>query len=112
MSSLTFEDILVCRPEMMDPAQGGLWWCESAEDVAAWPVNSVCLSISAQWKNVQSCKDWQSVKEPTVKRKQTVVFFLKRVRKMRKRIKTVSFSNSMWPTFSDSLQQTSASPSW
>lgn len=58
MSSRSFEDILLCRPEFMDPAQGGLWWCESAEDIAAWPVNSVCLAGLASWEDVKDCKDW------------------------------------------------------
>ncbi|AWY06881.1 MAG: helicase [Caudoviricetes sp.] len=58
MNSLSFEDILLCQPELMDPAQGGLWWCESAEDIAAWPVNSVCLAGLAKWEDVQHCKDW------------------------------------------------------
>lgn len=58
MSSRSFEDILLCRPEFVDPAQGGLWWCESPEDVAAWPVNSVCLAGLASWEDVRHCKDW------------------------------------------------------
>jgi len=59
MSSQTFETILLCNPAFMDPAQGGvLWWCESAEDIAVWPVNSVCLSTLARWEDVQHCRDW------------------------------------------------------
>lgn len=58
MSSRSFEDILLCRPEFMDPAQGGLWWCESAEDVAVWPINSVCLATLASWEDVKDCGDW------------------------------------------------------
>lgn len=58
MSSRTFEDILLCRPELMDSAQGCLWWCESAEDIAAWPVNSVCLAGLVGWEDVKYCKDW------------------------------------------------------
>ena len=58
MSSRSFEDVLLCRPEFMDPSQGGLWWCESAEDIAVWPVNSVCLAGLASWEDVKDCKDW------------------------------------------------------
>lgn len=59
MSSHSFEDVLLCNPAFMDPAQGSvLWWCESAEDIMAWPVNSVCLKAAAKWEDVQSCKDW------------------------------------------------------
>lgn len=58
MSFRSFEDILLCRPEFMDPGQGGLWWCESAEDIAAWPINSVCLATLASWEDVKDCGDW------------------------------------------------------
>lgn len=59
MNSPTFEDILLCNPSFMDASQGSvLWWCENAEDIAAWPVNSVCLAGLGKWENVQYCKDW------------------------------------------------------
>lgn len=58
MSFPCFEDILLCNARLMDPAQGGLWWFERAEDVAAWPVNSVCLAGLAKWEQVRHCKDW------------------------------------------------------
>lgn len=58
MSSRSSEDVLLCRPEFMDPAQGGLWWCESAEDIAVWPANSVCLAGLANWEGVKDCKNW------------------------------------------------------
>lgn len=55
---LSFEDVLVCEPRFMDPSQGGLWWCETPEDVLAVGVNAVCLSGTAKWEQVQYCKDW------------------------------------------------------
>lgn len=58
MSSPSFEDILLCNPDFMDPSQGGLWWCESVEDIAAWPVNSVCMAGLGRWEDVRLCKDW------------------------------------------------------
>lgn len=59
MNSPCFEDILLCNPSFMDPAAGSvLWWCESAEDIAAWPINSVCLAGLGKWEDVQHCKDW------------------------------------------------------
>lgn len=58
MHSPSFEDILLCDPAYMDPNQGGLWWCETAEDVAAWPVNSVCMAGLGRWEDVKLCKDW------------------------------------------------------
>lgn len=58
MSFPSFEDILLCDPACMDPAQGGLWWCESVEDIAAWPVNSVCMAGLGRWEDIRLCKDW------------------------------------------------------
>lgn len=58
MSSPSFEDILLCNPDFMDPSQGGLWWCESVEDVAAWPVNSVCMAGLGKWEDIRLCRDW------------------------------------------------------
>lgn len=54
-----FDEILLCYPEFMDAKQGGiLWWCETAEDVAAWPINSVCKSITGKWEDIKLCKNW------------------------------------------------------
>lgn len=59
MGSKTFEEILLCNHAFMDLSQGTvLWWCETPEDIAAWPVNAVCLSGLAKWADVQHCKDW------------------------------------------------------
>lgn len=53
------EDVLLFTERFMDPTQGGfLWWCESAEDVMAQPINSVCLATLGRWEDVQYCKDW------------------------------------------------------
>lgn len=55
----TFEDILLCRPEFIDPEQGSiLWWVEGPEDVLAWPLNTVCLAGLGKWEDVKHCKDW------------------------------------------------------
>lgn len=58
-SAQSFEDILLCSPQFMDPTQGPiLWWCKCPEDIQAWPLNSVCLAGLASWKDVQRCKGW------------------------------------------------------
>lgn len=58
--SKTFEDILLCRPEFMDPTQGGLWWCEGPEDVYAVKLNAVCLAGLAKWEEVKLCEGFIS----------------------------------------------------
>lgn len=58
--TLNFEDILLCEPRFMDPAQGGLWWCETPEDVKTVTINAVCLAGLAKWEQVQYCKGWIS----------------------------------------------------
>lgn len=54
-----FEDILLCQERFHEPEKGmGLWWCKSAEDVYAYPFNTVCLAGLSDWKDVKDCKDW------------------------------------------------------
>lgn len=60
MSSLTFEDILLCDSRFVDPEAGGLWWCKDAADVMTIRTNAVCLASLAEWENVKLCKDWLS----------------------------------------------------
>lgn len=60
MTSRTFEDVLLCRPEYIDPAAGGLWWCADAADVQAVKVNAVCLAGLGRWEDVKDCKAWIS----------------------------------------------------
>lgn len=60
MNSKTFEDILLCSPEYMDPNAGGLWWCQDAADVMAIRINAVCLAGLGRWEDIKLCKEWIS----------------------------------------------------
>lgn len=59
-TNLSFDDVLLCFPDYIDPSEGGLWWCKDAADVMAVKSNAVCLSGIGSWENVKLCKDWIS----------------------------------------------------
>ena len=53
------DNVLLYRPEFMDPAQAtGLWWLLDPEDVQAVAVNAVCRSALASWDDVGACAGW------------------------------------------------------
>ena len=53
------DNVLLYRPEFMDPAQAtGLWWLLDPEDVQAVAVNAVCKSSLANWDDVGACAGW------------------------------------------------------
>ena len=53
------DNVLLYRPEFMDPAQAtGLWWFLDPEDVQAVAVNAVCRSSLANWDDVGACAGW------------------------------------------------------
>ena len=59
MANLSFEDVLLCDPNLIDPTLStGLWWCQSAEDVMAVGLNAVCMSITGRWEDVRLCSEW------------------------------------------------------
>lgn len=59
MANLSFEDVLLCDPNLIDPTLStGLWWCQSAEDAMAVGLNAVCMSVSGRWEDVRFCGEW------------------------------------------------------
>lgn len=59
MAPFSFEHVLCCDPNFIDPALStGLWWCQSPEDAQTVGVNAVCLSVTGRWEDVQHCADW------------------------------------------------------
>lgn len=57
--SRSFEEVLLCRPDMMSPEEStGLWWCLDPEDVPVMALNAVCKSRIATWADVEHYADF------------------------------------------------------
>lgn len=52
-------EALIFRPEFMNPKEPtGLWWCKDAEDVQTVSINAVCKSMMAEWKELDTYKEY------------------------------------------------------
>lgn len=46
------------NPDFVAPNQSGLWRYESAEGIAARPMNSVCMAGLGRWEDIRLWEDW------------------------------------------------------
>jgi len=50
-------EYLIFEPRFLDPGfPQGLWFCDSAEDVAVIQTNAVCLASGASWNDLAKCQ--------------------------------------------------------